>query len=143
MQRACQLKGRPVYFSLGHLLSDFVQEEIKRNVVVSVAVNRDYLDVSNRIFSCDDKYCIYDTGEVEEVKPGPPESVSEEEYRRAANQVRDKRRRESLLHVLRHPWRWCFNPGMWRWLIFRYFYLIGNRAKIKANPNAVYAGPIH
>lgn len=143
IQSAHRMANKPVYFSMGHLLADFPQEWIKRNLVLSVTLARDALEVENRIFSTDRNFKIYDTGERLAIQEGCTATETQEQYSAEANAMRKKVRAELLAHLARHPFRWMFNLVLWRWLIARAWYLLRNARKINASPDAVYAGPIH
>ena len=65
------------------------------------------------------------------------------EYVAKANILRNTVRNQLILHLIKNPFRWIFNLGLWSWLIARFFFLILNAQKIKNDPNKVYSGPIH
>lgn len=143
MQTASEIRDVPVYFSMGHLLSDFFQERIKKNIVVELEISEKHITVDNRIFSCDDQYVIYDTGQKAPVLAQVVTTATDNEYWRIANETRRMVRRESMRHLACTFHRWAFNRDMWRWLVSRALYLVKNARKIRKDPNVVYSGPIH
>jgi len=143
IQSTSMMDSVPVYFSLGNLLSDYVQKRFKRNAVVSLEIGHESLESAASIFSCDNKFRIYNTEETLDLEVGNEQSESDEDYADEANRLRKKVRNELIVHLLKYPWRWMFNRGLWGWLVARFVFLVRNHRKIKKNPNAVYSGPIH
>jgi poly-gamma-glutamate synthesis protein (capsule biosynthesis protein) len=143
IQTACHIEGRPVFFSLGNLLSDYVQERFKRNAVVSLKIGHGVLEATARVFSCDRKFEIYDTSEVLALDVRCETSESEQEYADKANRMRVQVRNELISYLLKYPWRWVFNKGLWMWLVARAVFLAVNSRRIRKDPDAVYSGPIH
>lgn len=143
IQTATLINNKPVYFSLGTLISDYIQEQFKRNIIVSLDLDKKQLISSARIFSCNKYFCLKDTGEKLTVLDSIENNETEEQYNKEANLVRNKVRYTLVFHLLKYPRKWFFNKGLIIWLISRCVFLILNAKKIKNNPNKIYSGPIH
>lgn len=143
MQTSSIINGKPVFFSLGNLLSDYFQERFRRNAVITLDVNCDSMSVSGEIFSFDDDYVIQSTGKA---MSDPAESIvcpKEAEYLSDTHTARARVRKELIKHMLKNFNRWAFNIGLWAWIIKRGWFLIWKSGKIRRNPNLIYSGPIH
>lgn len=143
IQSACLLKNKPVFFSLGNLLSDYIQDEYKKNIVVAVKLTNNLIDTSAEIFTCNDDFIISNTGEKLPMAESLAPTLSADEYANKANKTRHQVRNELIIHLLKKPHRWCFNFGLWKWLLLRCLYIVCNHKKIKRDPNHIYSGPIH
>ena len=143
IQTACLIDKKPVFFSLGNLLSDYFQERLKKNIVVNASFGKDALQAGNQIFTCGKDFVIHSTTDKVELKTSLKSKDTAEEYRTRANTTRTKVRNELVRFLLKHPHRWVFNFGLFSWLISRAVFLAKNRKEIQENPNAVYTGPIH
>ncbi len=143
IQPVHMIDGVPVYFSMGNVLTDYVQERFRRNAVVSLAIGRESVTHSARIYSCDRRFRIHDTGESMARNEAASPVEDDDVYAAEANRIRVQVRRESVAHLVKHPLRWIFNGTLWRWLLARAWFLLRNAENIRKSPNAVYAGPIH
>jgi hypothetical protein len=139
LQTASSIKGRPVCFSLGNLVSDYFQERLRRSLVVTVDLGMTELSVTGRIFSYDDRYVLSATEEHVAEFTDPLESESEQDY--IGQQLRERNivRREMLHHLFSHPGRWLGNWGLWGWLIGRAFFIVKRYRRLRRNPDAIYS----
>ena len=143
VQDSCYINGKPVFFSIGNLLSDYFQKEFKKNLFVEITVDKDYdLSCRGEYFSCTGDFKILALNDefsfVEEL-----EHISDENYRIMANAARKKMRRQMILHLLKTWYVWGLNTGFISWIFRRACFLFKNRKKINQDPNSVYNGPIH
>lgn len=143
IQPAILIKNKPVYFCLGNLISDYFQEQFKRNVIVSLVLSKKKIVSSARIFSCNNNFYLKDTGDKLFLLNSIENNKTEDQYHKETNIIRKKVQKQLIFHLLKYPYRWVFNKGLWIWLISRSIYLIVNRKKIKDNPDKIYSGPLH
>lgn len=144
VQTGCEVGGKTVFFSIGNLLSDYFQPEIRENLAVKIGADaKGGLELRGEYFSCDDAFRIFAEGREFAVSEGLPERPDGEEYRKRANLARKKVRNQLIGYLAKHFSVWMFNAGFLSWIIRRACFLFVNRRKIRQNPNNVYNGPIH
>ncbi len=145
IQTACLLEPPkiPVFFSIGNLLSDYIQPEIKENMLISVDIEAGKVSCGVDYYSCDDDYRIVPLIDHASFGYGTPDRVPPNEYKRLANGCRVRVRNQLIRHLARTCSVWLFNGGFIWWLVKRAFFLLRNFRNIRHDPNKVYNGPIH
>lgn len=142
IQTACRIGSKPVYFSIGNLLSDYPQDCYRRSAVIALCVTRDSLESSGTICTTDADFAIRRTAEAFPLG-NLPEAMDQAAYDVQAVALRKSVRNQLIVHLLKHPVKWLLNRGLWGWLFSRGLYLLRTRKERERNPDAVYAGPIH
>jgi len=144
VQTACEVAGRPVYYSLGNLISDYPLPEVGRSAVVTAEFQPGSMLPSSDLFETNRDFQVspIEGASLPLEVPGN-QWPDDDAYAREAAARRKAVRNRMLLHLLKHLPKTLSNRALLAWLVRRALYLAMNRRRLAEDPESIYSGPIH